>query len=332
VEKRLLGESGLNVSVLGLGCWPLGGGLGWENQDERDSLATIHAALERGINFFDTAEGYNEGHSEELLGKALHGRRDRALIATKILPVNADPATLRAHCEASLRRLQTDYVDLYQVHWPITDCSVEEAFAALRALQAEGKVRAIGVSNYGLQQLTQVLATGTPIASNQVCYNLLCRAVETGIMPLCREHNIGLIAYMALMQGLLTGKYATADDVPPFRARTRHFSRTRPGTRHGEEGAEAETFQALARIRRVAEGLGVSMAHLAVAWIIVRSGICCVLVGSRTPAQLDDNVAAAQLKLSPEVIAELDQATEVLRLKLGPNADYWQGGEQTRVH
>ena len=332
MEKRLLGESGLNVSVLGLGCWPLGGGLGWENQDERDSLATIHAALERGINFFDTAEGYNEGHSEELLGKALHGRRDRALIATKILPVNADPATLRAHCEASLRRLQTDYVDLYQVHWPITDCSVEEAFAALRALQAEGKVRAIGVSNYGLQQLTQVLATGTPIASNQVCYNLLCRAVETGIMPLCREHNIGLIAYMALMQGLLTGKYATADDVPPFRARTRHFSRTRPGTRHGEEGAEAETFQALARIRRVAEGLGVSMAHLAVAWIIVRSGICCVLVGSRTPAQLDDNVAAAQLKLSPEVIAELDQATEVLRLKLGPNADYWQGGEQTRVH
>jgi len=332
VEKRLLGESGLNVSVLGLGCWPLGGGLGWENQDERDSLATIHAALERGINFFDTAEGYNEGHSEELLGKALHGRRDRALIATKILPVNADPATLRAHCEASLRCLQTDYVDLYQVHWPITDCSVEEAFAALRALQAEGKVRAIGVSNHGLQQLTQVLATGTPIASNQVCYNLLCRAVETGIMPLCREHNIGLIAYMALMQGLLTGKYATADDVPPFRARTRHFSRTRPGTRHGEEGAEAETFQALARIRRVAEGLGVSMAHLAVAWIIVRSGICCVLVGSRTPAQLGDNMAAAQLKLSPEIIAELEQATEVLRLKLGPNADYWQGGEQTRVH
>ena len=332
MEKRLLGESGLSVSVLGLGCWPLGGGLGWENQDERDSLATIHAALERGINFFDTAEGYNEGHSEELLGKALHGRRDRALIATKILPVNADPATLRAHCEASLRCLQTDYVDLYQVHWPITDCSVEEAFAALRALQAEGKVRAIGVSNHGLQQLTQVLATGTPIASNQVCYNLLCRAVETGIMPLCREHNIGLIAYMALMQGLLTGKYATADDVPPFRARTRHFSRTRPGTRHGEEGAEAETFQALARIRCVAEGLGVSMAHLAVAWIIVRSGICCVLVGSRTPAQLGDNMAAAQLKLSPEIIAELEQATEVLRLKLGPNADYWQGGEQTRVH
>jgi aryl-alcohol dehydrogenase-like predicted oxidoreductase len=331
VEKRLLGESGLNVSVLGLGCWPLGGGLGWENQDERDSLATIHAALERGINFFDTAEGYNEGHSEELLGKALHGRRDRALIATKILPVNADPATLRAHCEASLRRLQTDYVDLYQVHWPITDCSVEEAFAALRALQAEGKVRAIGVSNHGPQQLAQVLTTGTPVTSNQICYNLLCRAVETGIMPLCREHNIGLITYMALMQGLLTGKYATADDVPPFRARTRHFSRTRPGTRHGEEGAEAETFQALARIRCVAEGLGVSMAHLAVAWIIVRSGICCVLVGSRTPAQLGDNMAAAQLKLSPEIIAELEQATEVLRLKLGPNADYWQGGEQTRV-
>jgi len=331
VEKRLLGESGLSVSVLGLGCWPLGGGVGWEDQDERDSLATIHAALDYGINFFDTAEAYNEGHSEELLGKALLGRRDKALIATKILPAHAEPNTLRAHCEASLRRLQTDYIDLYQVHWPITDYSVEEAFATLRALQAEGKIRAIGVSNHGPQQLAQVLATGTQIASNQVCYNLLCRAVEAEIIPLCRRHNIGVITYMALMHGLLAGKYATPDDVPPFRARSRHFSRTRPGTRHGEEGAEAETFQALAHIRHIAEDLGVSMAHLSIAWIMARPGVSCVLVGSRTPAQVRDNVAATQLRLSPETIAELDQATEALRLKLGPNADYWQGGEQTRV-
>ena len=331
MEKRLLGESGLSVSVLGLGCWPLGGGVGWENQDERDSLATIHAALDQGINFFDTAEGYNEGHSEELLGKALRGRRDKALIATKIWPVYADPTTLRAHFEASLRRLQTDYVDLYQVHWAITDYSVEEAFATLRQLQAEGKVRAIGVSNHGPQQLAQALATGTSIASNQLCYNLICRAVETAIIPQCREHNVGVITYMALMQGLLTGKYAMADDVPPFRARTRHFSRARAGTRHGEEGAEAETFQALAHIRRIAEGMGVSMVHLSIAWIMARPGVSCVLVGSRTPAQLADNVAAIQLPLSPEVVAELDRATEALRLKLGPNADYWQGGEQTRV-
>jgi aryl-alcohol dehydrogenase-like predicted oxidoreductase len=331
VEKRALGGSGLSVSVLGLGCWPLGGGQGWENQDERDSIAAIHAALDQGINFLDTAEAYNEGHSEELLGKALVGRRDKALVATKIWPVHCGPGTLRTHCEASLRRLQTDYVDLYQVHWPITAYPVEGAFATLRELQAEGKVRAIGVSNHGPEQLGKVLATGTPIAANQVCYNLICRAVEMAILPLCREQHIGVITYMALMQGLLAGKYAAADDVPPFRARTRHFSHTRPGTRHGEEGAEAETFGALGRIRRIAECLGIPMARLAVAWIMAHPGVSCVLVGSRTPGQVAENVAAADVRLTPAIIAELDQASEELRLKLGPNADYWQGGAQSRV-
>jgi len=314
-----------------LGCWPLGGGRGWGDPDERDSIATIHAALDHGITLFDTAEGYNEGRSEEILGKALAGRREQVLVAAKIPPAHTEPATLRAHCEASLRRLRTDYIDLYQVHWPIADNMVEDAFATLQDLQAEGIVRAIGVSNHGVHQLTRALATGTPLASNQLCYNLLSRAIETGIMPLCREHDISIITYMGLMHGLLAGIYATPDDVPTFRARTRHFATTRPAAHHGEEGAEAETFEALARIRHIAEGLGYPMAQVALAWLAARPGVACVLVGGRRPEQLARNLEAASIRLSEDVIAELDQATEALRHKLGPNADYWENENNSRT-
>lgn len=332
MEKRNLGHSGLQVSVLGLGCWPLGGGWGWGDQELNESIATIHAALDLGINLFDTAEGYNEGHSEEVVGIALADRRDRAVIATKISPNNTDPATLRAHCEASLQRLQTDYIDLYQVHWPITDHSVADAFATLQDLKAEGKIRAIGISNHGVLQMGEVFQTGAPIATNQLCYNLLSRAIETGILPMCREHNVSVIVYMALMQGLLVGKYASIDDVPEFRRRTRHFSGARSGTRHGEEGAEKEVFEAIAAIRNIAEELGLPMAHVAMAWVAARPGVSCVLAGSRTPAQVEENVAAASVKLPEDVIARLDAATEALRIKLGPNADYWQTGPNCRVH
>jgi len=281
VEKRSLGRSDLKVSVFGLGCWPLGGGAGWEDTDEREAIATIHAALDHGITF--------------------------------------------------LRRLQTDYVDLYQVHWPIEDHMVDDAFATLRDLRDEGKVRYIGVSNHGMQQLSKAIATDSDIVCNQLCYNLLSRAIETGIMPLCREHDISIITYMGLMQGILAGIYATPDDVPAFRARTRHFSGTRPGSRHGEEGAEAEVFEALAGIRRIADDLGLPMAQVALAWIAARPGVACVLVGGRKPAQLVRNLAVAEVSLSAEVIAALDQATEALRVKLGPNADYWQGMANSRM-
>ena len=331
MEKRKLGKSELKVSVLGLGCWPLGGGPGWGDQDEKDSIATIHAALDLGINFFDTAEGYNEGRSEQVVGKALEDRRDKAIIATKISPSNASPAVLRQHCEASLRRLRTDYVDLYQVHWPVSDHSVEDAFRTLQDLQAEGKVREIGVSNHGLQQLTEALGTGTRIVSNQLCYNLLSRAIEAEIVPLCHEHQISVIAYMALMQGILIGKYETLDDIPSFRQRTRHFSGERPEVRHGEAGAEQETFAAIGRIRQIAQDLGLSMAHVAMAWVAAKPDIASLLVGSRSLQQITENVAAADVVLAEDVVDRLDRATETLRQALGNNADYWQGEANSRM-
>jgi len=331
MEQRHLGNSGLMVSVLGLGCWPLGGGWGWGDQDEQESIRTIHAALDAGINLLDTAEAYNDGHSEEVVGRALLGRRAQAVVATKVSPSNAEPATLRAHCEASLKRLRTDYIDLYQVHWPIDPPMVADAFATLQALQREGKVRAIGVSNHGIEQLGQVTATGVPVVSNQLCYNLLSRAIEFEILPYCQEHGMGTLTYMALMQGFLTGKYPSIDDAPLFRTRTRHFSSARPGSRHGEEGAEAETSQALTDIRRLAREAGIPMADIAIGWVLAQPGVTCVLVGSRNRQQLQENLQAVSISLSPGLVLQLSRATEALKLKMGPNADYFQGGESRRT-
>ena len=331
MEKRKLGNSGIRVSVLGLGCWPLGGGAGWGDENERESIATVHAALDHGIDFLDTAELYNDGRSEEIVGKALRDRRDRALLGVKVPPQYTEPGALRQRLEASLKRLQTDYVDLYQVHWPIEQHSIEDAFATLVDLKAEGKIRAIGISNHGTQQMGLALATGAPIVSNQLGYNLLTRAIETGIMPLCVEKGVSIIAYMVLLQGLLADLHRTPEDVPDFRARTRHFSSRRPGSRHGEEGAEAEVFAALAGIRRVCEELGQPMARVALAWAASRPGVSCVLVGSRKPDQLLRNIEAASLKLSPDVIAQLDAVTEALRVKMGPNADMWDSGANSRI-
>lgn len=331
MEKRTLGNSDFEVSVFGLGCWPLGGGSGWGEHDEKESIATVHAALDHGMTLFDTAEAYNAGRSEEVLGRALEGRRDEAFVATKVSPSNAEPDTLRAHCEASLRRLRTDYIDLYQVHWPITEYSVEDAFATLEDLQDEGKIRAIGVSNHGVKQLQEVFDTGVPIVSNQLSYSLLSRAIEMEILPLCRERGVGVIAYMALMQGLLAGVWDSPDEVPPFRARTRHFSGDRPQARHGEEGAEEEMFAALERIEEIADDMGMSVAHLSLAWVAAKPGVSCVLIGGRKVHQLERNLAAAGVELPSNVMAALDEATEELRLTLGSNADYFQGAGKGRI-
>ncbi|MBN1402611.1 MAG: aldo/keto reductase [Anaerolineae bacterium] len=334
MEKRTIGGSDLNTTVYALGCMPLGAGGGWGPVDEQAGIDTIHAALDLGINILDAAESYNEGRAEEIVGKALAGRRDRVILATKVSPGNVEPATLRAHCEASLRRLQTDYIDLYQIHWPIRDHSVPDALATLVDLKAEGKIRAMGVSNHGVEDMTEVLATGAPIVSNQLHYNLVSRAIEAEIVPLCEEHDIDVMAYMPMLQGLLVGIYDSPDQVPPFRARTRHFKAERsPASRHGEPGAEEELFAALKRVDEIAQDLGVPMVGLALAWVAAKPFICNVLVGGRKVDQFSENIRAALAageKMTPDVVAALDQATEALRVKLGNNPDYWLSGVEAR--
>ena len=187
MERRVCGKSGIEISSMGIGCWSYGGGDYWGPQAQSDVTAVANAALDAGINFFDTAEGYNNGRSEEALAVALKNRRHEAVIATKVS--RPDPATIREHCEASLQRLQTDYVDIYMIHWPHDEIAIEESMAELTRLQDDGLIRAIGVSNFGVEQLTAALETGASIAVNQLCYNLLSRAIEPELLPLCRKHD-----------------------------------------------------------------------------------------------------------------------------------------------
>lgn len=330
MEERLLGASPLTVSPLAFGAWQMADPAYWGEDADTDADATVGAALDAGITLFDTAEMYGDGRSERMLGKALGARRKDVVLASKIWPANCtSPDLIRERCEESLTNLGTDYLDLYQVHWP-PDAPFEMVYSALHALQETGKVREIGVSNFGRRQLRKWCKRGSA-ASNQVAYNLLFRAIEFDILPACAKREVGVLAYMPVMQGLLAGRYARIEEIPATRRRTRHFSSTREGTRHGQPGAEALTLATIDRIAAIADDLGESMAVVSLAWILHQPGIASVIIGARKPAQLRDNLRAATLTLDGATIAALDSATTELKHTLGPNADMWLADDEARV-
>ncbi len=324
MQYRRLGNTDITVSAVCFGCWGIIGGFNWGPQDEKDSLEALHVAFDAGITFYDTAEGYGSGQSEQLLARGLSSQRDSIIIATKVSPNHFREPDLRAACERSLRALNTDRIDLYQLHWPNHDIPISETLNVLDKLKAEGKVRAYGVSNFGEQDLSDVLAAGSPIASNQLAYNLLFRAIEDVILPLCHRHGVSVLTYSSLMQGLLSGRYTSPDEVQEDRMRTRHYSATRPYARHGEAGQERETFEAVARIRDIARQSGQSMADVALAWLIGQPGITTVIAGARNAQQAHGIAHAADVTLSAEVVEQLNQATDALKQQLGPNPDMWQ--------
>ena len=324
-----LTQTDIRISTLALGCFAFEGGQTWGEQNEQDSIATLEAALELGITFFDTAEGYGAGYSEELLGRVFEKRRDQVVIATKASPNHLAPKDLEAACIASLRRLKTDYIDLYQIHWPNWDVPLADTLGTLEQLKSKGMIRAIGVSNFGVQDFTEALEV-TPVVSNQLPYNLLFRASEFDILPLAEQHNVSILPYSPIMQGLLTGKFKSAEDVPEGRARTRHFSGSRPQAGHGEAGAEAQTFQTIEKLNAVAEQLGQPLTHVSLAWLLHQKSVPAVLVGARNVAQLKSNVAAAQLSLKPDLIKELSDLSAPLKASLGSNADMWNSGKNAR--
>ncbi len=343
---RRCGAAELNLPVLGLGCWAFGGGDYWGPQSQADVDAIVRHAVDHGCNFFDTAEAYNGGASERSLGAALRGLpRDRVIVGTKISPNHTAPADVVAHCEASLRRLQTDYIDLYMVHWPITAHSIRhfsreatsvpsvpEAFAALDALRRAGKIRHIGVSNFGRRQLDEALATGVPIAVNELPYSLLTRAIEREILPHCRARGVGVLGYMALLQGVLSDRYLRLADLPEPRRRTRHFDgRSTPLSRHGTSGAEAETEAAVQAIRGVARRLGLTTSELALKWAVAGDGLTSSLCGARDVAALQENLRAAAEPLAPDVVAELARLTDALLAALGPSFDYYESPANDRT-
>ncbi len=318
-----LGSSGLHVSRVAFGCMSTVANPTYDGVADGQAVAAIHAALDHGINFFDTAPAYGDGASEELLGRALKGRRGDAVIADKISSQKLDAEEVRTECEKSLKRLQIETIDLYQIHWPRGVVPIDETLGAMEKLVSDGKVRALGVCNFGVEQLGGAFQTSSPLVSNQVVYSLLSRAVEMDVAPVCQEHGMGLLCYSPIAQGLLAGSYADADAVPDERARTRHFSKDRPQSRHDEPGCEAETFEALAGVRKVAERLERSMADVSLAWLLHQPGVACVLAGASRPDQVTRNAGAADLALSDSDLAELDVATGRVKEAMGPSLDMW---------
>lgn len=287
MEFTDLGDSGVRVSRIALGTWSIGGWM-WGGTDERQALATLHAAFHRGITTVDTAPVYGFGTSEKRVGKAVaeHGR-DKVVLATKValqwddeghVVRNSTPERIRAEIEDSLRRLRTDYLDLYQIHWPDRSTPFEDTAAELERLRDAGKIRAIGVSNYSPEQM-DAFRRAAPLHASQPPYNLFEREIEDGVLPYCRRHGITVLAYGALCRGLLSGKMSrdrdfTGDDL------RRDDPKFQPG--RFEQYLEAvDRLDELAR-----ERWGKRVIHLAVRWLLDR-GVGVALWGARKPEQLE---------------------------------------------
>jgi aryl-alcohol dehydrogenase-like predicted oxidoreductase len=305
VATTELGQTGLQITRLGFGAWAIGGGgwqFGWGPQDDEQSIATIHHALSLGLNWIDTAAAYGFGHSEEVVGRALQGVRQRPLLFTKASLLEG-PGRRVVHClrrdsirreaEASLERLGADAIDLYQIHWPVPDADIEEGWAAIVELKDEGLVRHIGVSNFDVSQMRRIEAIA-PIETLQPQYSLIAREVEDEILPYAQRSGIGVIAYSPMGSGMLTGSMTRAriEGLPADDWR-RKDARFREPQLTGHL-ATAE------RVRAAAERLGVSSGAVAIAWALRNPAVDGAIVGLRRPEQLDELLVAATLDLGEE--------------------------------
>ncbi len=318
---KKFGNTDLKTSPIVFGCMGSAGAFG--KQEEKDSIEALQTAFEVGINFFDTAEEYGDGYSEQLLAKALGNKRKDIIISSKVSKGHMKKADIIKSCNQSLKNLQTDYLDIYLLHWPVDDVSIEERIDTLKELKAAGKIRNYGVSNFGPQDLDEVLRI-TDICTNQVGYHLFHRAVEFEVLPKCIEHNVPIMCYSSLMQGLLAGKYKTLASFPENRARTTLFdSRIRTQTRHGGHGAEKEGQEALDRIWEITNSSDYSMEELAVGWLKAQQGVGGVIVGTRNAEQSKALKKLLDVKLDPTLVAELSLATEKVKAVIGKNIDMW---------
>ncbi len=333
MQSITLGNSDIRLSRIALGTWAMGDGAYWGPQDDSDSIRTIHAALDLGATHIDTAEGYGDGRSEEIVGRGIRGRRDAAVVATKAFGKNLVPANLPAALEASLKGLGTDYVDLYYIHWPNPEVPLSETMGALERLVQAGKVRGVGICNFGPRNLAGLAALPASSAQplvHQLPYNLLWRAIEGPILDASTEAGMPIVAYSALAQGLLTGAHRSIDTVPRHMQVTRFYRGDNGIARHGDAGAEPEVFAAIAALAALGREADLSLPQLALAWLLHKRNVASVLVGARTPAELEASIAAADLELPADVLDRATAATAAVRDKLGGNADMWMSGAETR--
>jgi aryl-alcohol dehydrogenase-like predicted oxidoreductase len=313
LKTTQLGSTGLEITRIGFGAWAIGGGgweFGWGPQEDDESVAAIHRALEQGINWIDTAAAYGFGHSERIVGRALEGLAEQPYVFTKgsllegpgrrvVHSLGRD--SLMREAEASLRRLGVDAIDLYQIHWPDPVADIEEGWAALAELKDRGLVRHIGVSNFDVEQLRRIQQVA-PVETLQPPYSLVDRAVEGDILPFTEREGIGVIAYSPMGSGLLTG------------AMTRERIAALPDDdwrKHDERFTEPALSRHLAtvgRLETVAERYGTTAGAVAIAWTLANPAVDGAIVGFRRPEQVDPLMAAADLELAPEELAEIAAA------------------------
>jgi aryl-alcohol dehydrogenase-like predicted oxidoreductase len=311
MDTRKLGNSDLHITPLGFGAWAIGGGgwaFGWGEQDDADSIAAIHEGLDCGINWIDTAAVYGLGHSEEVVARALEGVQQRPYLFTKCGRVwGADrkigkrltAASIRQECEASLKRLRVDTIDLYQMHWPEPDEDIEEGWTTMAQLKAEGKVRWIGVSNFSVAQMERIRAIA-PITSLQPPYSLLRRDIETDVLPYTQQHGIGVLAYSPMVSGLLTGAM-TRERIAAFPA-----DDWRRNHRQFQEPQLTRNLRFVDLLRTIGARHGRAPGEVAVAWVLREPAVTAAIVGARRPGQLRGLIGAADLRLSADELAEIE--------------------------
>lgn len=314
---RNLGKSELKVSAIIMGTFQAGKDK-WVGIDDTQSKNAILAAFDAGITTYDSAEGYGKGHAETILGAALANVRHQVVLATKVSPNRLGYDQVLNACHGSLRRLQTDYIDLYQIHWPSASFGgkrvpVEETMAAMRKLKRQGKIRAIGVSNFSRAQLEEARQFA-PVDSLQPPYSLFWRHIEKEIMPYCIENDISILTYSPMAQGLLTGrfepghKFADGD----HRARNKLF-----------QSANAQRVQqALALLEPIAKDLGISLAQLSLAWVVAQTSTCAI-AGARTDRQAILNAQAIDVSLTPEIISHMSRIGRIVADHLSDDAIMW---------
>jgi len=313
METRRLGDSDLHITPIGIGAWAIGGG-GWNGsmgpQNDADSVPAIHTALNYGINWIDTAALYGLGHSEEMVARALKGRTPRPYVFTKCervwdeqgkIGASLKAASIRQECEDSLRRLQTDVIDLYQIHWPEPDEDIEEGWSEMARLRQEGKVRYIGVSNFSVAQMKRAQAIA-PVTSLQPPFSIVTREIEEQILPFTRANDIGVIVYSPMSAGLLTGAM-TRERVANFAAED--WRRNLPNFR---EPLLSRNLKLVERLRAIGKGHGRNPGEVAIAWTLNNPAVTGAIVGFRNVKQVDGMVGAAEFRLSKAELVEIDEA------------------------
>jgi aryl-alcohol dehydrogenase-like predicted oxidoreductase len=312
MKTKQLGNSDMNLTPIGVGAWAIGGpgwAFAWGPQDDNDSIAAIHAALDKGMNWIDTAAVYGLGHSEEMVGKALKGRANPPYIFTKCeriwnergeIQKSLKSDSIRREVEASLRRLQIERIDLYQIHWPEPDEDIEEGWSTMAALKAEGKVRYIGVSNFNVQQLKRAQAIA-PVTSLQPPYSMISPEIEESILPYCGANNIGVLAYSPMKSGLLSGamtrERVAAMPADDFRRRMPHF----------QEPLLTRNLELAELLRAIGQRHGRSPGEVAIAWVLRRPEVTAAIVGMRSAKQVDGVIGAAEFRLATGEVTEIEK-------------------------